>query len=301
MSSSSASKVRRPAVAGSFYPGHPEALRSTVDRLVAQATPPPIHGSLRALIAPHAGYVYSGPIAASAYAVLARATPRPRRIVLLGPSHYLPFTGLALPEAEALETPLGEVPVDPLAASLPERVPQVIRSDRAHQREHSLEVQLPFLQCVLPAGFTVVPLAVGRAGPDEVSEVIELLWSLPETLVLVSTDLSHYLPANEARRVDTRTSGLVVAEEFERLDADMACGYQPLAGLMLAARRMGFSIQLLDLRNSSDTAGDSDQVVGYGAFAVVESPSTSGRRSRASSGQTEEPSQQEKSRADATE
>ncbi|HVP61698.1 MAG TPA: AmmeMemoRadiSam system protein B [Myxococcaceae bacterium] len=276
MSSSSVSKVRRPAVAGAFYPGRPEALRSTVDQLVAQAAPRPIHGSLRALIAPHAGYVYSGPIAASAYAVLARASPVPRRVALLGPSHYLGFSGLALPEAEGLETPLGVVRVDPLAASLPERFPQVIRSDRAHQREHSLEVQLPFLQRVLPAGFTVVPLAVGRAGPHEVSEVIEFLWDPPGTLVLVSTDLSHYLPADEAREMDTRTSGLVVAEDFERLDADMACGYHPLAGLMLAARRAGFSIELLDLRNSSDTAGDPDQVVGYGAFAVVEGRSGSG-------------------------
>ncbi|HUM13293.1 MAG TPA: AmmeMemoRadiSam system protein B [Myxococcaceae bacterium] len=276
MSSNSVSKVRRPAVAGSFYPGHPEALRGTVDRLLAQAAPPPIHGSLRALIAPHAGYVYSGPIAASAYAVLAWASPPPRRIVLLGPSHHLGFSGLALPEAEALETPLGVVPIDSLAASLPERFPQVLRSDRAHQREHSLEVQLPFLQRVLPAGFTVVPLAVGRAGPEEVSEVIEFLWRHPGTLVLVSTDLSHHLPAGEARVVDTRTSELIVAEEPGALDADMACGYHPLAGLLLAARRAGLSIELLDLRNSSDTAGDPDQVVGYGAFAVVEGRSASG-------------------------
>ena len=276
MSSSIASKVRRPAVAGSFYPAGAEPLRSEVDRLLAQAAPPPIHGSLRALIAPHAGYVYSGPIAASAYAVLAGVAPLPRRIALLGPSHDLPFTGLALPEAGALETPLGVVAVDPLAASLPERFPQVIRSDRAHQREHSLEVQLPFLQRVLPPRFTVVPMAVGRATPNEVSEVIEFFWGLPDTLVLVSTDLSHYLPATEARQVDTRTSALIVAEDFERLDRDMACGYHPLAGLMLAARRMGFSIELLDRRNSSDTAGDPDQVVGYGAFAVVERPSGSG-------------------------
>jgi len=276
MSPSPESKVRPPAVAGSFYPAHPEALRSAVNRLVAHAVPPAIHGALRALIAPHAGYVYSGPVAASAYAVLARASSRPHRIVLLGPSHRLPFHGLALPETEALETPLGVVPVDPLAASLPQRFSQVIRLDRAHQGEHSLEVQLPFLQCVLPEGFTLVPMAVGRATPEEVSEVIELAWSLPGTLVLVSTDLSHYLPDNEARRMDTRTSQLIAAEDVETLDAEMACGYHPLAGLMHAARRVGFSIELLDLRNSSDTAGDPHQVVGYGAFAVVESRSRSG-------------------------
>jgi AmmeMemoRadiSam system protein B len=271
MSPNLPSLVRPPAVAGSFYPAQPEALRGAVERFVTHAAPPQLHGPLRALVAPHAGYVYSGPIAGNAYAVLARTSPRPRRVVLLGPSHYVAFTGLALPEADRLETPLGVVPVDPLAATLPEHFAQVIRSERAHRGEHSLEVQLPFLQCVLPAGFTVVPLAVGQAKPAEVSEVIEFLWHLPGTLVVVSTDLSHYLPVNEARGVDTRTSGLIVAEDFEELEPDMACGYHPLAGLMLAARRSRFSIQLLDLRNSADTAGDPDRVVGYGAFAVVES------------------------------
>jgi AmmeMemoRadiSam system protein B len=257
-------------VAGTFYPARTDLLRDTVSKLVARADPPPVEGALRALIAPHAGYVYSGPVAASAYAVLARASPRPRRIVLLGPSHFATLRGLALPEAEGLETPLGVVPVDPLAATLGERFPQVTRSAQAHRREHSLEVQLPFLQSVLPERFTVLPLAVGLATPADVAEVVELAWSLPETLVVVSTDLSHYLPADEARAVDARTSRLVLAGEFESLEPDMACGYHPLAGLLLAARRRGFSIALLDLRNSGDTAGGPGSVVGYGAFAVVE-------------------------------
>jgi MEMO1 family protein len=268
--SRSPSQVRPPAVAGSFYPAQPEVLRGAVERFVAEATAPPIHGSLRALVAPHAGYVYSGPIAGSAYALLAGASPRPHRVALLGPSHHVPVAGLALPEASGLETPLGVVPVDPVAATLPERFQQIVRSDRAHRREHSLEVQLPFLQCLLPAGFTVVPLAVGEATPTEVSEVIEFLWDLPGTVVVVSTDLSHYLPASEARTVDGRTSELIVAADLERLEPEMACGYHPLAGLLLATRRRGHSIELLDLRNSADTAGDPDRVVGYGAFAVVE-------------------------------
>lgn len=274
------SQIRPPAVAGSFYPAQPEVLRGAVDRFVAQAAPAPVQGVLRALIAPHAGYVYSGPIAASAYALLARASPPPRRLAILGPSHYVAVNGLALPQADALETPLGVVPVDPLAATLPGEFAQVVRSDRAHQREHSLEVQLPFLQRVLPAGFTVLPFAVGRATPAEVAEVVEFLWDLPGTLVVVSTDLSHYLPAAQARSVDTRTSGLIVAEDVEGLDPDMACGYHPLSGLLLAARRRGLSIQLLDLRNSADTAGDPDQVVGYGSFAVFEAgerPAAGGR------------------------
>ena len=262
--------IRPPAVAGSFYPRDAGALRETVDRLLARAEPPAVEGSLRALIAPHAGYVYSGPIAASAYAVLRRESPPPRCVALLGPSHFVPFSGLALPESDALATPLGVVPVDPLASSLPQRFGQVARSEQVHRREHSLEVQLPFLQRVLPRGFTVLPLAVGDARAAEVCQVIEHLADQPGTLVLVSTDLSHYLPADEARELDGRTCGIVVAGEIEKLEPEMACGYRPLAGLMLAARHRAWAPELLDLRNSSDTAGDPGEVVGYGAFAVVE-------------------------------
>jgi MEMO1 family protein len=257
-------------VAGSFYPAQPESLRGAVDGLLGRAHPALLGGPLRALVAPHAGYVYSGPIAASAYALLAGVSPPPRLLAILGPSHYVPLSGLALPEADGLQTPLGVVPVDPLAAALPARFPQVVRSDRAHREEHSLEVQLPFLQRILSPGFTVLPFAVGRARPAEVAEVIEFLWDQPETLVVASTDLSHYLSAAAALLLDTRTSELIVAKDFERLEPDMACGYHPLTGLMLAARQRGFSIQLLDLRNSADTAGEPDRVVGYGAFAVVE-------------------------------
>jgi len=262
--------VRPPVVAGAFYPAGDEALRDVVQRCLAEAAPPPTPGVLRALVVPHAGYVYSGPIAGTAYAVLARTSPPPERILLLGPSHFAAFGGLALPEADGFQTPLGIVPLDPLAATLLERFPRVTRLEQAHRREHSLEVQLPFLQSVLAPGFTVLPLVVGLARPAEVAEVIEFGWSVPGTGVVVSTDLSHYLPAEEARAVDARTSRLVVAEDVERLDPEMACGYHPLAGLMLAAKRRGFSIALLDLRNSGDTAGDADRVVGYGAFAVLE-------------------------------
>jgi MEMO1 family protein len=262
-------QARPPAVAGSFYPAQPELLRGAVDGYVAKAAPPPLHGRLRALVAPHAGYVYSGPIAASAYALLAKVSPPPRRVGLLGPSHYRDFSGLALLEAGGLETPLGVVPVDAHATELPGRFKQVIVWERAHQGEHSLEVQLPFLQRTLPATFEVLPLAVGRATPPEVAEVIEFLWDLPDTVVVVSTDLSHYLPLAEARRVDTRTAHHIIAKDYENLGPDLACGYHPLSGLMLAARRRGFSIGLLDLRSSGDTAGDPDRVVGYGAFAVV--------------------------------
>jgi len=264
-------QVRPAAVAGSFYPAEAENLRALVGRLLAGAAPRVLMSPLRALVVPHAGYVYSGPIAASAYAALSKVAPLPRRVALLGPSHYFAFNGLALPEAQMLETPLGQVPVDALATSMPEQFAQVVRSERAHAKEHSLEVQLPFLQCILPSGFTVLPLAVGQTRPAQVAEVVEFLWDLPGTLVLLSTDLSHYLKAEEARGVDARTCELVMAADFEMLGSDMACGVYPLAGLLLAAKRRGCSIQLLDVRNSADTAGDASRVVGYAAFAVLES------------------------------
>ena len=269
MAGATPASVRPPAVAGSFYPSDAGVLRETVDRLLADAEARAVGGSLHALIAPHAGYIYSGPIAASAYAVLRQESPAPRCIALLGPSHFVPFSGLALPESDALATPLGRVSVDPFASLLPQRFGQVLRSERVHRREHSLEVQLPFLQRVLPADFTVVPLVVGDARPAEVSEVIELLSDRPGTLVLISTDLSHYLPDPEARELDARTCGIVVGGAVEELEPEMACGHHPLAGLMLAARRRSWATRLLDARNSSDTAGDPDRVVGYASFAVL--------------------------------
>jgi len=270
MPSATPAAVRPPAVAGSFYPRDAATLGEAVDRLLNRADPRAIDGTLRALIVPHAGHVYSGPIAASAYAVLRRESPLPRCVALLGPSHFVSFAGVALPETDALATPLGVVPVDPFASTLVQGFGQVLRSERAHQREHSLEVQLPFLQRLLPAGFTVLPMLVGEATPAEVAEIVELLWERPGTLVLISTDLSHYLPAAEACEVDGRTCGIVTAGEVDQLEPQMACGQKPLAGLMLAARHREWITELLDLRNSSDTSGDPERVVGYGAFAVVE-------------------------------
>ena len=264
-------------MAGSFYPAQSAALRAAVTAFVECAFPKPVGLPLRAVIAPHAGYIYSGPVAGTAFAALAKAAPRPTRVALLGPSHYVAFSGLALPESEGLETPLGVVAVDRELASLLRGFSRVIRWEKPHQREHSLEVQLPFLQCVVPSGLTVVPLVVGRCMPSDVADVIESMWDMPDVVVVVSTDLSHYLPADEARAVDGRTAALVVAKNCEALDPEMACGYYPLAGLILAARRRGLSVDLLDLRNSGDTSGDPDRVVGYGSFAVAGSGRTAPR------------------------
>lgn len=263
--------ARPPAVAGAFYPRDAGALRDEVVRLLAAAAPPGPARAARpkALVVPHAGYVYSGPVAASAYARLLGPGPRVERVVLLGPSHYAPVAGLALPEAAAFVTPLGEVPVDREGAARALALPQVTRSEVAHRREHSLEVQLPFLQAAL-GPFTLVPLVVGHASPDDVAGVLRALWGGPETLVVISTDLSHYLPYDEARALDQLTAGRVVALDAAGIGEAQACGRAPLRGLLVEARRRGLAVELLDLRSSGDTAGGKDEVVGYASFAIGE-------------------------------
>lgn len=258
------SPPRPAAVAGLFYPGERAALEHTVRGLLAHAA---AAGAAvpKALIAPHAGYVYSGPIAASAYAQLAPARETIRRVVLLGPAHRVAVRGLALPTAGRFATPLGTVEIDTEAAQALRTLPQVVVSDEAHALEHSLEVHLPFLQTVL-AEFRLVPLAVGHVDPATVAAVLEALWGGPETLIVVSSDLSHYLSYDEARRVDQGTCETILALSPD-LDHDQACGATPVAALALAARHNGLKPRLLDLRNSGDTAGDRSRVVGYASFA----------------------------------
>ena len=262
-------ETRPPAVGGLFYPGSALELAAEVRTLLAAvparaATP----GLLKALIVPHAGYRYSGPVAASAYALLRRQRDTIRRVVLLGPVHRVPVRGLALPAAQAFATPLGTLPIDREAVSQLLALRQVSVSRAAHAEEHSLEVQLPFLQEVLGA-FSLVPLAVGDASPEEVAEVIELLWGGPETLIVVSSDLSHYLPYEQARRIDAETCAAITSLAHS-ISHEEACGGTPINGLMLAARRHQLAPTLLDLRSSGDTAGDRGRVVGYAAFAFRE-------------------------------
>jgi hypothetical protein len=221
------------------------------------------------LITPHAGYEYSGPVAAHAYAQLGRRRePVIRRVVLLGPAHRVRLRGIAAPEATAFETPLGQVAIDVAALASLDDLSQVVRSDRAHEREHSLEVQLPFLQALL-GSFTLVPLVVGDAGAEAVEQVLERLWGGTETLIVISSDFSHYLPYEQAQSVDRAT-----VQRILRFDAGLApheaCGSAAINGALLAAQRHGLAPRLLDLRNSGDTAGDRDRVVGYGAIAFEE-------------------------------
>ena len=253
--------TRMPAVAGRFYPGSRQALLAELGRYVsAESEPRRAFG----LMAPHAGYMYSGPVAGAVYA----AAEIPGRLVILCPNHTGHGRGLAMMGDGAWHTPLGDVPVDePLAAELAARLPELEADEFAHRFEHSLEVQLPFLQTVL-GEFELVPFAVGDASPAEVAEVADLLWGGPETLIVVSSDLSHYHRYTDARRIDRETVDAILALSSD-LDHEQACGATPVNGLVLSARRHGLRPVLLDLRNSGDTAGDRSQVVGYAAIAFV--------------------------------
>ena len=257
------SSVRNPAVAGLFYPDDPRELRAMVTGFLGAV---PAAGTVpKAIIVPHAGYVYSGSIAASAYARLKSARGRITRVVLLGPAHRVSFHGLALPSDDHFMTPLGRIAVDQEAVRKISRLSQVRVMDVAHAQEHSLEVHLPFLQEVL-GEFRLVPLVVGDAGAEEVAEVLDLLWGGPETLIVVSSDLSHYHDYQTAQQMDRATSQAIEQLRPEDIDFDHACGRNPVNGLLHAARRLGLKAKTIDLRNSGDTAGSHDRVVGYGAY-----------------------------------
>src|SRR5262245_28210879 len=261
--------IRPAAVAGMFYPREPRALAAEVQALLARADDvSPRVGFPKALVVPHAGYVYSGAIAARAYSELAGARGLVRRVVLMGPVHRVPVRGLAAPLAHAFQTPLGTIPIDLAALHALHDLPQVVRSDPAHALEHSLEVQLPFLQAML-GEFSLVPLAVGMASVREVAEVLERLWGGPETLVVISTDLSHYHSYDEARSVDAATLARIAACATD-IHHDEACGATPLNGLLSFAKSRNIPARLLAACNSGDTAGDKDRVVGYSSFAFDE-------------------------------
>lgn len=259
--------IRPPAVAGFFYPSDARDLQAEISRLMAVA-PAPRRPPPKALIAPHAGYIYSGAIAASGYAQLDGLRGRVSRVALLGPAHRVAVGGLAVPTVAAFATPLGTVDIDRDAIEALRDHPAVVVSDAAHATEHSLEVHLPFLQHML-GSFSLIPLAVGQASPQDVAAVLGRLWGGPETLVVVSSDLSHYLGYTQACARDEFT-----AQSILRFKPDIAhhqaCGATPINGLLLEARERGLSCELVDLRNSGDTAGDKSRVVGYAAFVFHE-------------------------------
>lgn len=270
--------IRPAAVAGSFYPGDRQMLADNINELLKQAAtgtrlePGQDTGlaAPKAIVVPHAGYIYSGQTAAIAYSYLSKWRAAIKRVILLGPVHRVPVRGLALPDVDAFTTPLGEVRLDQAAIASISRMPQVIHSYPAHAQEHALEVQLPFLQSVLD-NFSLVPLAVGDATPQEVAEVMETLWGGSETIIVVSSDLSHFLSYAVASEVDKSTARNILHMQGG-LTHHQACGGTPLNGLLLAAKKHGLQPMLLDLCNSGDTAGDKDRVVGYAAFAFIENP-----------------------------
>ncbi len=289
--------VRPPAVAGRFYEGRADRLAADIDAYLEQARThpgrvgiaegrraqpaPPIAGErLRAIVVPHAGHVYSGPVAAYAFAVIDPA--QVERVVLLGPAHYVPVDGIGTSSATAWQTPLGDIPLDrDVIEDLRSHVPTVHPADEAHAPEHSLEVQLPFLQRVLVEGWQLVPLIVGSDVPQDVADVVSRCAAMPRTLVVVSTDLSHYLPYDAALARDSDTIRTIVAREAERIGSWDACGRYPLKGLLTAAAAHAWEVRLLDARNSGDTAGDRDRVVGYASFAVVDAGATGSQGSGA--------------------
>jgi AmmeMemoRadiSam system protein B len=264
---SRARTLRDPAVAGHFYPAAPDALQREIADCLATVTRP-CGAPPKAVIVPHAGYVYSGPVAAAAYAALRPLRPIIRRVVLVGPAHRVAFRGLALPSADAFLTPIGAVEVAHDAIETVRALPQVSELDRAHSLEHSLEVQLPFLQTVLD-DFRIVPLLVGDATAEEVGGVLEALWGGPETIFVISSDLSHYHDYGSAQRIDRDTTLAIEHLDATPIDSEHACGCRPICGLLHVARAHALRVTTLDVRNSGDTAGDRRRVVGYGAYAFA--------------------------------
>jgi AmmeMemoRadiSam system protein B len=257
--------IRHPNVAGMFYPADAQSLRETVLSCLPSSGRDE-SGIPKAIVAPHAGYIYSGAVAGRAYAQLEGRAQDITRVVLLGPSHRVPFHGLAYSEADSFLTPLGAVAVDRSAYQAVVDLPQVREFEAPFEGEHCLEVQLPFLQLVLQ-DFRIVPFLVGEAAAEEVAAVLDRLWGAEETLIVISSDLSHYLDYESACKLDADTSRAIEALRPQDISYHQACGRNPLKGLLREAKRHGLRARTLDLRNSGDTGGPRDQVVGYGAYA----------------------------------
>jgi len=262
----STSRIRPAAVSGMFYAADPQQLSAEILHFLAQqpvseSTPP------KAIIAPHAGYIYSGPVAASAYNLFVGKAQKIKQVILLGPSHRVAFRGVATTQADYFETPLGNIKINHSLSALAQSLPFVSHYEAAHQDEHSLEVQLPFLQTVLD-DFELTPLVVGDCDAQDVAQLLELLWGDEHTLIVISSDLSHYHSYQSAIDLDTQTSRSIEHLQPEKIHYEDACGRNPLNGLLTIAKQKNLHVKTLDLRNSGDTAGDKNKVVGYGAYAI---------------------------------
>jgi AmmeMemoRadiSam system protein B/AmmeMemoRadiSam system protein A len=258
--------IRQAAVAGTFYPADKEELTAMIDSFYANASDQPAVG--KALIAPHAGYIYSGEIAASCYAPLRKRKNTISKVVLLGPSHYVGFMGMALPTVDFFTTPLGDIPIDKELHKKAIECEDTFTLDNAHLQEHSLEVHLPFLQKSLES-FTLLPVVVGQCDPKLIAKMLHEVWGGPETLIVISTDMSHFKNYQDAQKCDQKTADNIVNFNIESIDHYDACGSAPVLGLLQAIKNK-FKIKLIDIRNSGDTAGDKDRVVGYASFICDE-------------------------------
>jgi len=258
--------IRPTAVAGLFYPEDPQALKTMVGKLLAAVPPTKERNHPLALIAPHAGYVYSGAVAASGYRLLEGLHNQIRRVIIIGPAHRVAFLGMAIPTVDIFETPLGPMTVDQQLLARLDDLPQIRRDNAPHAPEHSLEVQLPFLLETLGDQVSIAPIVVGSTAPKAVAEVLRRIWTEPDTLLIISTDLTHFLDHDTATRIDAMTSEAIVRMEDHRIRPEHACGHIPLQGFLQVARERGMKGEILDLRNSGDTAGPRESVVGYGAY-----------------------------------
>ncbi|MEZ5280297.1 MAG: AmmeMemoRadiSam system protein B [Acidimicrobiales bacterium] len=263
-------RVRFPAVAGLFYPKDARSLAAEVDRyLAARRSDRPAAIGPKVIVVPHAGYRFSAAVAAHAYALVDELEPKPTRVVLLGPSHTVPLRAMAVSAADVWRTPLGDVAVDRGTVDDLATLPGVVVDEVPHMREHALEEQVPFLQRLLPDGFELVPVVVGHTEPGEVAALLDRCWGTEETLIVISTDLSHYLPLPEAQSLDRVTVDAVLAGDLDAITTDRACGAMPLKGAVVAAKRHGLQARLLAMATSADAGGDHWRVVGYGSFAYA--------------------------------
>ncbi|VAW70803.1 Candidate phosphomevalonate decarboxylase; COG1355, Predicted dioxygenase [hydrothermal vent metagenome] len=266
MSTDALSRIRPAAVAGMFYPDDPQQLKSEISQYLNRASSSS-SSVPKAIIVPHAGYIFSAPVAANAYHLLTPEIQKIKQVILLGPSHHLAFDGIATPDADYFATPLGKIKINHSLCLKAQSLDFVQTNNPAHQREHSLEVQLPFLQVILN-DFELTPLVVGNCDMESISQLLELLWGGAETLIVISTDLSHFHNYQVANRLDRKTSQAIEQLQPDLISSENACGKAPLNGLLTLARKKQLTIDCLDLRNSADTAGSMDRVVGYGAYAV---------------------------------
>ena len=261
--------IRPPAVAGTFYPENPDTLRDVIEQNIAQTAPLSRTEIPKVLIVPHAGYIYSGPIAGSAYTLLVPYRQLINRVVIIGPSHRVGFHGVALSNADNFKTPLGLIPIDKKSQAKLAEIAGVHIMDKAHEAEHSVEVQLPFLQYMLDT-FSIVPIVAGDASPQLIAKIIKTLWAGPETLILISSDLSHFHNYLTAQQLDRATSQAILTMDINAIDSQHACGCVGIRGLLTFTQQHPMETSILDVRNSGDTAGSKDSVVGYGAYLFSE-------------------------------